>query len=86
MPNACSGGYDGYTKNCDEYPYYATEESDTGADLKVVNASQNKSEGSKRGVFTTVCKMNDVSRGDIKRKYVVVPIPAGAPTTGWCRP
>lgn len=86
-PNNCTETlYEGDVLNCDEYPYYASEESDIHADLKLLDAFKNQSEGSKMNAFATTCRMPEAPRGDVKRKFIVVPIPVGAPTTGWCTP
>ena len=82
-------------QECDEYPYYSSEDAGPRpsgdlypGQLKNVDGDQNGKEGFVRGAFHTTCGLTTPPRGDPKREFIVVPMPEQdlIPTLAYCRP
>jgi hypothetical protein len=88
-------GADGEPTQCDEYPYYSSEEGGPQPNgsllpdqLRLINAAQNAREGYLLKGFYSYCGSTAAPQGSPARKYLVIPMPAqdSLPTTGYCRP
>ncbi len=92
-PNDCQLPYDGATINCDEYPFYSTNEAGPpntlnpiGATLKLVPALENREEGRQLQAMTTTCAMQSgstVSAPLLGTAYLVAPMPNVLPRTAF---
>ena len=72
-------------RHCDEYPYFSTTRSGPGASLRLVDDSQNTSEGAMRRSFWTACGINSAPVGTPDRDFVVIPMPDVLPSMGFCK-
>lgn len=74
---ACAGQTGGTTgKQCDEYPFFSTEEGYPTAtpDLRPIDATQNMSQGGSLTAFYNGCPTLQIAaRGTAQRRYLVVP-------------
>lgn len=80
----CSAGYD-LDKNCDEFPFRATEEGGPGASLMVIDKGQNQLQGSLYSSFLSNCGFYGKPVGE--REFLSVPIPSTSPllpSLGFC--
>ena len=80
----------GSGKECDEYPFYASAQSGPGANLKPLDALQNRRAGSRSSVFIRACKLTSGGPGDqasqiaIGSSFLVIPMTfQDAPSTLW---
>jgi len=60
--------------DCDEYPYWATEENNAlnPPDVLPMNAYQNRLQGSRYGTFVLKCALGASPRNSVGRKFIVV--------------
>jgi hypothetical protein len=75
----------GSGNECDEFPFFASEEGYPKAqpDLRVISAQQNKSQGGSLSQFFRGCaSLNAAERGSAGRRFLVVPWVL--PTMSWC--
>jgi hypothetical protein len=75
----------GTDKQCDEYPFFSTEEGYPGAmpDLRPISSRENSSQGGSLSQFYRGCSsLRSSERGSPGRKYLV--IPWVLPTMSWC--
>ncbi|MBO1740707.1 hypothetical protein [Leifsonia sp. TF02-11] len=80
---ACAG-QDTSTEQCDEYPFYSTEEGYPAMnppDLRLAPKGDNVRQGSKLAQFYKCDNFKSSPRNDVKRKFLVVP--TRALTTTW---
>ena len=92
-PPCVVGTYDSSVQQCDEYPFFTTEEgAKPDAGLRPIKTEDNASEGTYLGAFITLCGLDDHPRLDPGRYYLVIPTPdltvtlVPAPTPVWCNP
>jgi len=77
---------------CDEYPFYSSEQGGPGADLMVIDADENSSEGGSLGSMTTTCLLKSATPSPAVGQanhdgdhYLVVPVARlGLPTAFVC--
>lgn len=77
-------------KDCDEYPFYSSGESGPGANLRPLDAGQNRRAGGRYGVFVTSCGLTSggpAPETHAGSPFLVVPMSfPGAPATlHFCR-
>jgi hypothetical protein len=85
---------DGNRLECDEYPYYSSDEGGPDSDgailsdqLRLIDKTQNGLEGTMLYGFYNVCGLTTPAPGSPERKYLVIPMPKQEvlPTTAYCR-
>jgi len=72
-------------QQCDEYPFYATQQGGPGqtppTSLEFINAGDNEEQGSRYGAFVVSCKMAE--RSSTNYAFFAIPLPPSLeiPTT-----